>query len=195
MLPIDPLMSEHRLITRVIQLLSEELKTIRELKRVNLALLETVADFFRNYADRCHHGKEEFMLFRRLEKKDLSPEHQKIMAELVEDHVKSREWVDSLVNVTKRYAKGEKGAIREIQQLLQDMTEFAPRHMGKEEKYFLIPVMQYFSEEEKDALLKEEYDFDRTLIHEKYRVIIDKLEPTQSEESQKSKIIKSGSTS
>lgn len=195
MMPIDPLMSEHRLIERMLKLLAEELKTVLQLKRVNLSLLETAADFFRTYADRCHHGKEEFILFRRLEKKDLSPEHQKIMEELAEDHVKIREWVDSLLSVKTRYAKGEKGAIHEIQQLLQEMTDFAPKHMGKEEKHFLAPVMEYFSQEEKDALLQEEFDFDRALIHEKYKVIIDKLEPAQPKTPPKSKTTKSGRAS
>ena len=192
MLPIDLLQSEHRMIERMLGLLREELNTINKLKRVNLNLLETTVDFFRFYADRCHHGKEEFILFRTLEKKNLTPELEKIMGELVDNHVKTREWIDSLQSVTRRFAKGEKGAIRELQQLLEDMTANAPKHMEKEEKRLFGPAMQLLSQEEKDALVREEYELDRTLIHEKYKLIIEKLEKAPSDSTQKTKIIESG---
>ncbi|MDD5223791.1 MAG: hemerythrin domain-containing protein [bacterium] len=192
MLPIDPLQSEHRMIERMLGLLSEELSTMKKLKRVNLNLLEAAVDFFRFYADRCHHGKEEFILFRKLEKKDLTPELQKIMEELVDNHVKTREWIDNLQSITRRYAKGEKGAIRELQQLLEDMTVNAPKHMEKEEKRLFAPAMQYLSQEEKDSLVRDEYELDRTLIHEKYKLIIEKLEKAPGEATQKTKIIESG---
>ncbi len=39
------------------------------------------------YADRTHHGKEQDILFRDLEKKELSPNHTKIMGELLEEHI------------------------------------------------------------------------------------------------------------
>jgi len=32
--------------------------------------------------------------------------------------------------------------------------------------------MEYFTDEEKDAMLKEEWEFDRNFIHEKYRKIV-----------------------
>lgn len=193
MLPIDPLQSEHRMIARMLGLLSAELKTVRALKRVNIGLLEAAADFFRSYSDRCHHGKEEFILFRKLDKKkDLPPELHKIMEELVDNHVKSREWIDNLQSATRRYVKGEKGAIREIQQLLEDMTENAPKHMEKEEKKLFAPAMEYLSQAEKDALIAEEYELDRTLIHERYKLIIEKLESTPPDPTQRTKIIKTG---
>lgn len=36
--------------------------------------------------------------------------------------------------------------------------------------------MQYFAQDEKDALLQEEYDFDRNLVHKKYRAIVENAE-------------------
>jgi len=32
--------------------------------------------------------------------------------------------------------------------------------------------MEYFSEAEKEAMLKEEWEFDKSLIHEKYRNVV-----------------------
>ena len=34
---------------------------------------------------------------------------------------------------------------------------------------FFIPCMEYLSQGEQEAILKEEWEFDKSLIHEKYR--------------------------
>ena len=42
-------------------------------------------------------------------------------------------------------------------------------HILKEDLRFFVPVMDYFSAEERKALFEAEYDFDRWLFHELYR--------------------------
>jgi len=66
------------------------------------------------YADRTHHGKEEDILFRDLEKKELSPNHTKIMDELVEEHIWARNTVGKLVVAKKQYVKGNVEILDEI---------------------------------------------------------------------------------
>jgi hypothetical protein len=36
--------------------------------------------------------------------------------------------------------------------------------------------MEYFTLEEQDKMLKEFYEFDRNMIHKKYRKIVDRIE-------------------
>ena len=79
---------------------------------MHLELIDSGVDFFRTYADRCHHGKEEDILFRDLAKKRLSPEHKKIMDELIHEHRFGRETVGKLVSAKERYVKGDKAALR-----------------------------------------------------------------------------------
>ncbi|MCK9604768.1 MAG: hemerythrin, partial [Candidatus Omnitrophica bacterium] len=81
-LPIGPLMIEHRLIERVVTLLEKELARIREGNQVNAFFLTSAIDFFKVYADRCHHGKEEDILFDDLQKKMLSPEDKTMIENL-----------------------------------------------------------------------------------------------------------------
>jgi hemerythrin-like domain-containing protein len=59
---------------------------------------------------------------------------------------------------------------------MQTLVAFYPRHIEKEGKHFFIPVMEYFNKDEKDAMLKEGYEFDQGLIHEKYRQIVERGE-------------------
>ena len=81
MMPIAPLMIEHRLIERMIRLMDKEADRIRQGGRPDVDLINMVIDFIRTYADKLHHGKEEDILFKSLAKKSLSAEHKKIMDE------------------------------------------------------------------------------------------------------------------
>ena len=176
MMPIGPLMIEHRLIERMVRVLREEMHTIEKQDEVNLDFIDGAVDFFRTYTDRCHHGKEEDILFRALAEKGLSPEHKKIMDELIREHVFGRQTVGKLVSARERYAQGDKSAQNEIIGFLKELVEFYPTHIDKEDNHFFMPSMQYFNREERDAMLQEFGEFDKNLIHEKYKQIVKHFE-------------------
>jgi len=41
---------------------------------------------------------------------------------------------------------------------------------------WLNSCMEYFTDEEKEAVLKEYYAFDKELIHEKYKAVVEAFE-------------------
>lgn len=177
MMPIGPLMIEHRLIESMIALMKEELERIRSSKRVNSRFVDTAVDFLRMYADRTHHGKEEDILFRELSKKALTREHQKIMDELVEEHKIARKTVSSLIDANTHYIQGDNKVVDEILRLLEKLVNFYPEHIRKEDKDFFIPCMKYFSQQEQQEMLDEFWEFDRKMIHEKYKKVVENLTP------------------
>lgn len=172
MKPIGPLMIEHRLIEKMIGLLKKELSSVESSGKPDQELISDAVDFFRTYADRTHHGKEEDILFRELAGKDLSPQHKKIMSELLAEHVIARKEVKGLSEANRGYLRGGKNARTEIARHLRALTRLYPAHIQKEDKRFFIPVMAYFSAEEQRAMLKAFFDFDRSMIHEKYRKVV-----------------------
>jgi hemerythrin-like domain-containing protein len=174
MKPIGPMMWEHRLIEKMLRLFEGEIRKISESNKVDTVFIDTAVDFIRTYADRTHHGKEEDILFRDLAKKQLSPEHARIMNELVEEHRHSRETVGKLVEAKENYLKGENTA-QEVIAYLKELAQFYPVHIQKEDKHFFYPCMEYFTKEEQDKMLEEFYEFDRNMIHEKYRKMVDQM--------------------
>src|SRR4030042_5858696 len=136
---------------------------------VDPVFIDTAVDFIRTYADRCHHGKEEDLLFKALAEKNLSPEHRRIVEELIQEHAWAREATASLVKAKEGYLLEKPGALDELMEHLGKLVEFYPGHIEKEDKHFFIPCMAYFSDAERAALLAVMYEFDRMLIHEKYR--------------------------
>lgn len=177
MMPIGPLMVEHRLIERMIKvIIKKEMHKPGKTGQLDLAFIDTVIDFFRMYADRCHHGKEEDILFRELRKKELNAEQKKIMDELLHDHLLGRKLVGELLEAKRNYSEGIIETLGDIQRLIQALIDFYPEHIKKEDKHFFFPIMDYFSKEEKDALLREGYELDMKLIHEKYQSLVEHLE-------------------
>ena len=59
MLPIAPLMIEHRLIENMIGIIENEVDWCDPNGSINIGLVDAIIDFVQNYGDRCHHGKEE----------------------------------------------------------------------------------------------------------------------------------------
>lgn len=175
MKPIGPLMWEHRLIEKMLGCFEVQTKKIAEKKLVDPLFIDTAVDFIRTYADRTHHGKEEDILFRDLSKKQLSQEHARIMDELVEEHKYARNKVGMLVNAKERYLDGEDTS-QEVVFLLKELAHFYPIHIEKEDKHFFFPCMDYFTKEAQDRMLAEFYEFDRNMIHEKYRTVVERIE-------------------
>jgi hemerythrin-like domain-containing protein len=171
-----PLMIEHRLIERMIGVIKKSLKRIQEANQVDPLFIDTVVDFIRIYADRTHHGKEEDILFRDLAKKKMSDQDKRIMDELVEEHVLSRKTTRELVEANAQYREGEKSSLSVITAKLGMLAEFYPKHIEKEDKIFFPAYMKYLSEAEDQLMLKEFWEFDRQMIHEKYRSVIRAVE-------------------
>jgi hemerythrin-like domain-containing protein len=173
MMPIGPMMIEHRLIEKMIRIMDAGLAEMKIGGKADPAFIETAVDFIRIYADRCHHGKEEDILFRELKKKKISREHKKVMEELIEEHKEGRRVTAELVEANRRDLAGDSKAKEDILRCMQTLVEFYPRHIEKEDKHFFIPVMDYFSQDEQEAMLREGFEFDQRLIHEKYRQIVE----------------------
>ena len=169
-------MIEHRLIERMINILKVELEKIEKFKDVNPFFIDLSVDFIRTYADQTHHGKEEDILFRELKKKKLNSEHLKIMNELIEEHKFGRKTTKELVEAKERYINGEAEALKVIIERIKTLTNFYPKHIEKEDKHFFIPVMDYFTEKEKENMLIEGQIFDRKMIHRKYNYLVNGFE-------------------
>jgi len=172
MLPIGPLMIEHRLIERMIQVMRKDLRRFEKERKADPVFVDMAVDFIRTYADRCHHGKEEDILFRELGKKQLVDEHKRIMDELIEEHRWGRKTVGELVDAKEKYAGGDNDQLTIILDRMSALVDFYPKHIDKEDKRFFLPCMEYFNEQEKDSMLSEGWEFDRRLIHEKYENVV-----------------------
>jgi hemerythrin-like domain-containing protein len=98
------------------------------------------------------------------------------MKALVDDHVYARQSVRELVAAKESYLRGDKGALATIGNKMEGLFTLYPEHIRKEDRVFFPASMKYFSREEQEAMLKEMWEFDRSMIHEKYKMVAAILE-------------------
>jgi hemerythrin-like domain-containing protein len=171
-----PLMIEHRLIERMIVLIKKGLKIIEAKQEVDPLFIDTAVDFIRTYADRTHHGKEEDILFRELEKRNLSEVDRRLMKDLIQEHVFARRTTQALIDATRRYRNGDETVMGKIAEKLETLVEFYPKHIEKEDQVFFPASRAYFTDQEDQGMLREFWEFDRKMIHEKYKAVVEGLE-------------------
>ena len=152
------------------------MKKIEQTSKTEPDFITAAVDFFRTYADKTHHGKEEDILFRDLAKKQLPQDLKIIMDELVAEHIYGRKTVGNLLAAKEIYVQGNNKSLEDIIVHMKELVEFYPAHIEKEDKHFFYPCQEYFSQPEQEAMLQEFWEFDRKLIHEKYLKLVEEME-------------------
>ena len=173
------LMKEHRVIERMLSVIRNAIVEIKSKHKVDPVFVDTAVDFIRMYADRTHHGKEEDILFRDLKKRNLSSNDQRIMNELIEEHIFGRQTTKALMEANTRYRNGQETALADITEKFETLIEFYPKHIEKEDKVFFPASRTYITDEEDQAMLEEFWEFDRKMIHEKYKSVVETLQKRQ----------------
>jgi hemerythrin-like domain-containing protein len=175
--PRGPLMIEHRLIEKMIEVISREVDQFSRGKQPEPVFIDTMVDFIRTYADRTHHGKEEEIMFKTLAEKKMKPEDKKVMQELIKEHELGRAMVRAIVESYKKFTEAKKQ--EDFVLLIKNMkflTQFYPIHIEKEDKVFFPACLQYLTKEDQQQMLAQFNDFDRQMIHEKYEAVVQGLE-------------------
>lgn len=175
MSPLELLMQEHNLIIKLVTIVKNKLPEIKDSK-ANPCFVQKLIDFFITYGDKTHHGKEEDILFREVGQKDLSDGLRKTLAELLEEHIQAREKLKKLEEANEKYSDGDENAYSEIISVLEDFVIFYPAHIDKENNHFFKPAMEYFDDQELATMSKEFAEFDRSIIHEKYKAVVTAME-------------------
>ncbi len=174
MKPRGPLMVEHRLIEKMLVLAEKEADNIKSGK-ADAVLIDAFVDFFRVYADRTHHGKEEDILFKVLADRELNDADKIRMEELISEHKQARQGVGDLYAANLRYKNGDASAAADIHEKLLFLIGFYPVHIQKEDDVFFPDTEKYFSAAELDRMLLDFWEFDRKMIHEKYARVYESL--------------------
>jgi hemerythrin-like domain-containing protein len=170
------LMNEHQLILRMIAAMRSTMEAVSHGDELDPVFVDTVVDFIRTYADHCHHGKEEDILFRDLAGKPMTAEDAEAMQALVDDHVWARAKTRELVAASERYFSGEADALAEVTSAALELADFYPGHIEREDSGFFRRANGYFTADERDAMSAECREYDRLLIHETYRRVVEGVE-------------------
>jgi hemerythrin-like domain-containing protein len=174
-LPVEILIIEHKLILQAVEAIKKKTDNSQTSQTVNPNDIGVIVDFFRTYADRFHHGKEEGLLFRALAQKKLNADDDKIMKDLMQEHAFARKTVTALEAAKESYTSGNKQAFQQVIEKLTTLTTFYPKHIEKEDEHFFYPSMQYFTPQEQKEMIAEFKIFNENFTDKRYTQIIAKM--------------------
>jgi hemerythrin-like domain-containing protein len=148
---IEVLMNEHRLIEQALGSLETFGLEVRAGMSPAQDVIGEYAAFFRGFADDCHHGKEEDILFQRLVERGF-PRESGPLAVMYHEHELGRAHVRTLTEVAAR-----PGALSapDVQVLLASADSYVPllrQHILKEDRILYPMAIDVLAGPELDAM-------------------------------------------
>jgi hemerythrin-like domain-containing protein len=148
---IEQLKTEHRAIKRMLEVLDAVCGRLRAGEKVDPAHLSQIVEFFRGFADECHHGKEEEIFFPALEAAGIPNEGGPIGVMLYE-HDKMRGHMEGLAEAVGRYQTGDVKAGADIIRHASDYAAMLRSHIEKEHHALFKMAEAHLSPEEEGEL-------------------------------------------
>ncbi len=178
MKPTDILREEHELILVMLEIVDEACKKISAGEKARPEHLESMIDFIRNFADRCHHAKEENLLFPAMEKAGIAREGGPIGVMLAE-HAQGREYVKGMDGALGRYRQGSRTAGASFVDNAMGYIGLLGSHITKENNILFVMADQQLSADQQDDLMKGFERVEREEIgegvHERYHELLHRL--------------------
>ncbi|MCP5070958.1 MAG: hemerythrin [bacterium] len=129
--PTAMLREEHQLILQVVRSLSARIAADRTGDPLDYDFMARYITFFRLFADACHHGKEEELLFPGLEAHGL-PHDAGPIAVMLYEHEQGRSLVRSMEASLDGARDGDERASSELRSAAEGFIELIVAHIGKE---------------------------------------------------------------
>ena len=178
MKPLEILKHEHKVILLVVEAAECEAQSIKKAGKVNAERIAKMVDFIRNFADKCHHAKEENQLFVIMEQHSFSMQTGPI-AVMLSEHDKGRQMAKTISDSLSSAADGDKDAIRVIADNLRDYARLLRLHIEKEDNILYAMADSVLTDEEQkmlsEAFEKIENDEIGKGVHEKYHTLAHEL--------------------
>ncbi|MBN2218615.1 MAG: hemerythrin domain-containing protein [Pirellulales bacterium] len=178
MKPTEILSDEHRVIEQVLRCLEKIADEAQSKGTFPRDSAEKAVDFFRNFADRCHHGKEETHLFPAMEAKGFSRD-QGSTGVMIAEHEQGRGYVRAMAENIARAAEGDAKALQAFVEDTQAYCALLGSHIEKEDHCLFAMADQVFTEDDQRKLLlafqKVESEEMGAGVHEQYLTMANEL--------------------
>jgi len=145
------LRNEHEFILKVLDASDEIARRLQSGIAVPPQMLDEILEFLRLFADRCHHGKEEDLLFPLLEAKGVPRDGGPIGVMLAE-HEDGRALIRTMAEAAQEYRTAPAGAGPRWARDAGAYSTLLRQHIGKENDILFVIAERMLSADEQAAL-------------------------------------------
>jgi hemerythrin-like domain-containing protein len=179
MKPTQELSQEHQAILLMIRILEKIGQKLEAGERVDVSHLEKAVDFIKGFADKCHHAKEEDLLFPAMEKAGI-PRTGGPLGVMLNEHVAGRGFVKGMTDAIAGLKKGDKAAGRLFAENAGKYGALLSQHIFKEDRILYPMADARLSAEEQAELSAHFADVEEKVVgrgkHEEYHRLLKELE-------------------
>ncbi|MFX1250788.1 MAG: hemerythrin domain-containing protein [Promethearchaeota archaeon] len=178
MKPTEELMKEHEAIQVMLSILEQMCNRLELGERLPPGKLERVLEFIKLFADKCHHGKEEDLLFPAMIKAGFSKEGGPI-AVMLHEHVIGRNAVKGMDEALVKYKQSKDTIPEGFIENARTYIRLLRQHIDKEDHILYPMANQHLSLEVQQELLEQFERVEREVIgvgtHEKFHELLHQL--------------------
>ena len=178
MTPIEILMEEHQLILSVLDSLEEAASRLDGGDDIRPEFFLDAAEFVSGFADKCHHAKEEDILFVAMTERDM-PQDTGPVAVMLAEHEEGRQYTAAFRSAAEQMQEGDATAAADVVRNVFDYVNLLREHIMKEDN-ILYPMAEQIIPLE--AMSRVSDDFQRVIaadrnndIPEKYQALAARL--------------------
>lgn len=165
---------EHEIILMVLEAAEREIESIHRTGKIHTQNVEKMLDFFRGFADQCHHAKEEKHLFVKMKEKGM-PDNSGPIFVMLTEHEQGRSRLKTIAGALGKASEGDASAIQAVKDNLSDYVELLRNHILKENNILFPTADKMFTPEDQKELMekfeKVEAEEMGVGVHEKYHQI------------------------
>jgi len=191
MRPTELLKDEHKDIKLMLQVIDKICEMLEAGKNIPSEHLEQIVAFIQGFADKCHHAKEEDLLFPAMEECGFPRQAGPIGVMLLE-HEEGRRFVRAMKEATEKYKEGDRKAAALFVENAQSYIALLRQHIDKEDNILYEMADRNLSGEQNKKL---EEDFERVekevtgpSQHEEFKAILNRLKEIYLKKLSKKKI-------
>jgi hemerythrin-like domain-containing protein len=174
----DQLKAEHEGIKMMLSILDKICLKLESGEQADVNHLEQILEFFRIFVDRCHHGKEEDLLFPAMEQAGVPREGGPIGQMLVE-HDHGRSYVKGMADAVADYKAGNLEAAKKIATNARGYIATLQAHIQKENMVLFSIADSRLSNETQERLYEEFEQLEENKIglgkHEEFHGLLNHL--------------------
>jgi hemerythrin-like domain-containing protein len=156
MKPTRILSDEHRVIEVVLDCLERLTEKAQTDGKLDGESARNALDFFRNFADQCHHGKEEQHLFTAMVQKG-APREGGPIAVMLNEHDQGRAFIRGMAEQIDAAEQGESTAIDKFEAHARGYVNLLRMHIQKEDN-ILFPMAPRFLDADDEKKLMEAFE-------------------------------------
>lgn len=178
MVPTEVLKHEHKVILKVLEAAEKDVEQIRIHGKINVGRIQKMVEFFREFADRCHHAKEEKLLFEKMKERGMTVEGGPL-AVMLHEHDQGRAWVRGVAEALPGAESGDQEAKSIIAGNLDSFVNMLRAHIDKEDNVLYAMADKMLTDEDQKELAEA---FERVEaeeigegVHEKYHQLAHEL--------------------